>query len=116
MRACSSRSTVFSRAALLLLSLASVDAMAAISLRAVATPSNAAAGERVRYAVTVSNSGSSIQGVTLTGSVPVGTTVARSELSLAATCDGLNFTTCAAGHTLQFVGFNVAAGASVTVV
>src|SRR5216683_3044749 len=110
-------STVFSRAALLLLLFASVDAMAAITLRPVATPSNAAPGERVRYAVTVSNSGPSVQSVTLTGSVPVGTTVARSELSLAAYCDGVGgFTTCAAGQTLQFVGFNVAAGASVTVV
>src|SRR4029077_2046153 len=110
-------STVFSSGALLLLSFASVDAVAAISLRAVATPSNAAPGERVRYAVTVSNSGSSVQSVTLTGSVPIGTTVAKSELSLAAFCNGVGaWTTCAAGQTLQFVGFNVAAGASVTVV
>src|SRR4029077_13936746 len=79
--------------------------------------SNAAPGERVRYAVTVSNSGSSVQSVTLTGSVPIGTTVAKSELSLAAFCNGVGaWTTCAAGQTLQFVGFNVAAGASVTVV
>jgi lysophospholipase L1-like esterase len=106
-----------SSAALLLQLFASVDAMAAIALRAVATPSNAAAGERVRYAVTVSNSGSLAQSVTLTGSVPVATTVAKSELSLAAFCDGVgSYTTCAAGQTLQFVGFNVAAGASVTVV
>src|SRR5690242_17058529 len=111
------RSTVFSSGALFLLLFASVDAVAAISLRAVATPSNAAPGERVRYAVTVSNSGSSVQSVTLTGNVPVGTTVAKSELSLAAFCNGVGaWTTCAAGQTLQFVGFNVAAGASVTVV
>jgi uncharacterized repeat protein (TIGR01451 family) len=110
-------SSVLSRLALLFLLFASVDAMAAINLRAVATPSNAAPGERVRYAVTVSNSGSVAQSVALTGTVPVGTTVARSELSLAAYCNGVGgFTTCAAGQTLQFVGFNVAAGASVAVV
>src|SRR5712671_5115997 len=107
-------STVLSRAALLLLLFASANATAAITLRAVATPSNAAPGERVRYAVTVSNSGS-LQSVTLTGTVPVGTTVAASELSLGAACDGVGFTTCAGGQTLRF-GFNVAAGASVTVV
>src|SRR6266481_4909961 len=107
-------STVLSRAALLLLLFASANATAAITLRAVATPSNAAPGERVRYAVTVSNSGS-LQSVTLTGTVPVGTTVAAGELSLGAACDGVGFTTCAGGHTLRF-GFNVAAGASVTVV
>src|SRR5712671_1141876 len=107
-------STVLSRASLLLLLFASANATAAITLRAVATPSNAAPGERVRYAVTVSNSGS-LQSVTLTGTVPVGTTVAASELSLGAACDGVGFTTCAGGHTLRF-GFNVAAGASVTVV
>src|SRR6266850_646911 len=107
-------STVLSRAALLLLLFATANATAAITLRAVATPSNAAPGERVRYAVTVSNSGS-LQSVTLTGTVPVGTTVAAGELSLGAACDGVGFTTCAGGHTLRF-GFNVAAGASVTVV
>src|SRR5882724_11248501 len=110
-------STVLSRLALLFLLFASVDAMAAINLRAVATPSNAAPGERVRYAVTVSNSGSVAQSVALTGTVPVGTTVAKSELSLAAFCNGVGtYTTCAAGQTLQFVGFNVGAGGSVTVV
>src|SRR6266403_1493800 len=114
MNAHSIGSTVLSRAALLLLLFASANATAAITLRAVATPSNAAPGERVRYAVTVSNSGS-LQSVTLTGTVPVGTTVAAGELSLGAACDGVGFTTCAGGHTLRF-GFNVAAGASVTVV
>ncbi|HWY96750.1 MAG TPA: hypothetical protein VNX69_16260, partial [Steroidobacteraceae bacterium] len=110
-------STVLSRLALLFLLFASVDAMAAVNLRAVATPSNAAPGERVRYAVTVSNSGSVVQSVALTGTVPVGTTVAKSELSLPAFCNGVGtYTTCAAGQTLEFVGFNVAAGASVTVV
>src|SRR5216683_930467 len=110
-------STVFSRAALLLLLFASVDAMAAITLRPVATPSNAAPGERVRYAVTVSNTATATHSVLVTATVPANTTVARSELSLAAYCDGVGgFTTCAAGQTLQFVGFNVAAGASVTVV
>src|SRR6266403_3750611 len=73
-------STVLSRAALLLLLFAAANATAAITLRAVATPSNAATGERVRYAVTVSNSGS-LQSVTLTGTVPVGTTVAAGERS-----------------------------------
>src|SRR6266853_3380699 len=82
-------STVLSRAALLLLLFASANATAAITLRAVATPSNAAPGERVRYAVTVSNSGSVGQSVALTGTVPVGTTVAKSELSLAAFCNGV---------------------------
>src|ERR1700675_2970400 len=105
MRAHAIGSAVTSSATLLLLLFASANATAAITLRAVATPSNAAPGERVRYAVTVSNSGSSPQSVTVTGSVPVGTTVARSELSLGAYCDGAGFTTCAAGQTLQFVGF-----------
>src|SRR5262249_61364338 len=57
------------------------------------------------------------ESVALTATVRANTTVAKSELSLAAFCDGVGtWTTCAAGQTLQFVGFNVAAGASVTVV
>jgi lysophospholipase L1-like esterase len=71
----------------------------------------------VQYAVTVSNSATAAHSVLLTATVPANTTVARSELSLAAYCDGVGgFTTCAAGQTLQFVGFNVGVGASVTVV
>jgi len=87
-----------------------------LNVRAVATPDPAAAGQRVRYAVTVSNTATATHSVLLTATVPANTTVARSEVSLAANCDGAGFTTCAAGQTLQFAGFNVAAGASVTVV
>jgi uncharacterized repeat protein (TIGR01451 family) len=88
-----------------------------LNVRAVATPDPAAPGQRVRYAVTVSNTATTAHSVAVTATVPANTTVARSELSLAAYCDGVGFTTtCAAGQTLQFVGFNVAAGASVTVV
>ncbi|HWY96958.1 MAG TPA: GDSL-type esterase/lipase family protein, partial [Steroidobacteraceae bacterium] len=65
----------------------------------------------------VSNTATAAHGVALTATVPANTTVAKSELSLAAFCDGVGtYTTCAAGQTLQFVGFNVAAGASVTLV
>src|SRR5262249_38787218 len=88
-----------------------------LNVRAVATPDPAAAGQRVQYAVTVSNTATAAHSVALTATVPANTTVAKSELSLAAFCDGVGtWTTCAAGQTLQFVGFNVAAGASVTVV
>src|SRR6266446_6101070 len=72
-------STVLSRAALLLLLFASANATAAITLRAVATPSNAARGDRVRHAAMASTSGS-LQSVPLTGTVLVGSTVAASEV------------------------------------
>src|SRR6202011_3729517 len=69
------------------------------------------------YAVTVSNTATATHSVLLTATVPANTTVTKSELSLAAFCDGVgSYTTCAAGQTLQFVGFNVPAGGSVTVV
>jgi len=86
-----------------------------LNVRAVATPDPAAPGQRVRYAVTVSNTATALHSVLLTATVPPNTTVAANELSLGAACDGAGFTTCAAGQTLRF-GFNVAAGASVTVV
>ncbi len=110
------RSNIVSFAALSLMTFASVDAMAAIALKNVANPSLAAPGDRVRYAVTVSNSNTTTASVALTAVVPTGTTVASSELSLGANCNGVAFTTCAAGQTLAFGAFNVPAGASVTVV
>jgi uncharacterized repeat protein (TIGR01451 family) len=116
MSAYSVRSSLFFSAALLVLMLASVDAMAAIALKNVANPSLAAAGHRARYAVTVSNSNTTMATVSLTAVVPTGTTVASSELSLGANCNGAGFTTCAAGQTLAFSEFNVPAGGSVTVV
>ena len=116
MRTDSVRSRMISCAALLLALFASMDAMAAIALKNVANPNLAAAGDRVRYAVTISNSNTTTATVYLTAVVPAGTTVASSELSLAANCNGVGFTTCAAGQTLAFSGFNLPAGASVTVV
>ena len=110
------RSNIVSFAALSLMTFASVDAMAAIALKNVANPSLAAAGDRVRYAVTVSNSNTTVASVSLTAVVPTGTTVASSELSLGANCNGVAFTTCAAGQTLAFGAFNVPVGATVTVV
>src|ERR1700731_4924421 len=111
------RSAALVLSALVAWPLFSISASAAMLLSSTANPSTAAAGERVRYAVTVSNTGPSVQSVALTAVVPVSTKVARTELSLGAYCDGVGgTTTCAAGQTLQFVGFNVPAGGSVTVV
>ena len=92
-------------------------ASAAMLLSSTANPSSAAAGDRVRFAATVSNTGPTVQAVALTAVVPVSTTVAHNELSFAAYCNGVsNYTVCTAGQTLQFVAFNVPAGGSVTVV
>jgi len=92
-------------------------ASAAMLLSSTANPSSAAAGDRVRFAATVSNTGPAVQAVALTAVVPVSTTVTHSELSFAAYCNGAsNYTVCTAGQTLQFVAFNVPAGGSVTVV
>ena len=92
-------------------------AAAAMQMSVTANPSVAAAGARVRYAVTVSNTGTLAQGVTLTAVVPAATSVAPGELSLPAYCDGSgSYVTCKAGQTLQFVGFTVAARGFVTVV
>ncbi len=88
----------------------------ALNVRAVATPDPVAPGQRVNYAVTVSNMAAATHTVYLRTTVPVDTTVASSELSLGANCDGVAFTTCAAGQTLAFGAFNVPAGGSVTVV
>src|SRR5712672_2693967 len=92
-------------------------ASAAMLLSSTANPSSAAAGDRVRFAATVSNTGPTVQAVALTAVVPVSTTVAHNELSFAAYCNGVsNYTVCTAGQTLQFVAFNVPVGGSVTVV
>jgi hypothetical protein len=92
-------------------------ASAAMLLSSTANPSSTAAGDRVRFAATVSNTGPTVQAVALTAVVPVSTTVAHNELSFAAYCNGVsNYTVCTAGQTLQFVAFNVPAGGSVTVV
>jgi hypothetical protein len=115
MNAYAVHATARSFAAVLLLC-ASVNAVATVSVQAVANPSKAAPGERVRYAVTVLNTGPGSEIVTLTARVPTGTTVAQGELSLAATCNGTGFTTCAGGQTLKFADFNVPVGASATVV
>src|SRR5579859_2286195 len=113
----SARSNMLSFAALLLLTFASVDATAAgFFLKSVANPNSAAPGDRVRYAVTVSNSNTATASVSLTAVVPTGTTVADNELSLGARCDGVApFTTCQAGQTLSF-SFNVPAGGEETIV
>src|SRR5579862_6541040 len=114
----SARSNMLSFAALLLLTFASVDAMAAVFLKSVANPNLAAPGDHVRYAVTVSNSNTTVATVSLSAVVPTGTTVmGEGELTLFATCNGVgSFGSCTAGQTLAFSQFNVPAGGSVTVV
>jgi hypothetical protein len=88
-----------------------------LNVRAVATPDPVAPGQRVSFALTVSNTAASSHTAHVMATVPTNTTVSKNELSLAASCDGaVNWSTCAAGQTLTFAAFNIATGASVTVV
>ena len=90
MRTDSMRSNTISIAALLLALFASADAMVAVALKSVANPNLAAAGDRVRYAVTISNSNTVAETVSLSAIVPTGTTVADSELTIGAYCNGVS--------------------------
>ena len=88
-----------------------------LNVHLVATPDPVAPGQRVNYALTISNTGTSALGVLATATVPLNTTVAHGELSSPAYCDGVStYTTCNAGQTLQFSGFSVPASGSVTLV
>jgi len=87
-----------------------------LNVQAVAAPDPVAAGQKVTYSLTVSNTATAAHAVLVTATVPLNTSVTHTDLTLAAYCDGAStYTTCAAGQTLQFVAFNVAASGSVTV-
>src|SRR5260370_8021155 len=54
-----------------------------LNVRAVATPDPAAPGQRVKYAVTVSNTATATHSVLVTATAPANTTLTHSQLSLA---------------------------------